>query len=562
MKKLINHPRDVVRESLEGLVLTRPETALMQDRLIIVRTDRVVDDANRATVPVALVSGGGAGHEPAHAGYVASGMLTAAVSGEVFSSPSVDAVLDGIRAVTGDAGCLLIVKSYTGDRLNFGLAAELARTEGHRVEMVVVADDVAIVDSDANAGRRGLAGTIVVHKAAGAAAEAGRPLAEVAAVARSVAAGVGTIGVGLTGVTVPGAAGPGFTLAADEVELGLGIHGEPGVQREMLRPADDLVADLVHRVIADRGIAAGDRVVALVGSAGATPLMELAIVTRAVVTVLSAAGIELVRVWQGPVLTSLDMAGVSVTVLLLPGDAAGAELLELLDAPTSSASWPGRGPAEPPRLRRAPAPAAAPDRQGSTDPDLLVRAAVDAACRALLADEAELTRLDQVVGDGDLGTALARGARAWLEQPIDGSAAQLLRRLSEYARRDIGGTSGPLYAVGLLRTSEALQHGGWAEAFADGVSAISDLGGATVGDRTMVDALWPAAEAAPRGLDAAVEAARRGAAKTAQQVARRGRSSYLGDRVRGHPDPGAVAVAVWLGAVRDALAAPGPLTGQ
>ena len=270
MKKLINDPRQVVRESLEGLVLSQSGTGLLGDDLTVVRTDRVVDDANRGRLPVAVVSGGGAGHEPAHAGYVAAGMLTAAVSGDIFSSPSVDAVLAGIRAVTGEAGCLLVVKSYTGDQLNFGLAAELARAAGLAVEMVVVGDDVAIEASDANAGRRGLAGTVLVHKVAGAAAEAGRPLAEVAALARRVADTVGTMGVGLSAVTLPAVGEPSFVLKPDEIELGLGIHGEPGVSREQHRPADDLVADLVDRICTDRGLARGSRALALVGSAGAT----------------------------------------------------------------------------------------------------------------------------------------------------------------------------------------------------------------------------------------------------------------------------------------------------
>jgi triose/dihydroxyacetone kinase / FAD-AMP lyase (cyclizing) len=550
-KKLINDPAKVVRESLEGAVWTQPGTALLGDRLIVVRADRVVNHDNRADLPVALVSGGGAGHEPAHAGYVAAGMLTAAVSGEVFSSPSVDAILDAIRAVTGNAGCLLIVKSYTGDRLNFGLAAEIARGDGLAVEMVVVADDVAIVESDANAGRRGLAGTVLVHKAAGAAAAAGRPLADVAAVARLVTVRLGTIGVGLSGVTVPGADGPGFVLADGEVEVGLGIHGEPGVARESLRPVDALVDDLVRRIASDRDLVPGSRVVALVGSAGATPPMELNIVTRAVALTLGSLGLELERLWQGLVMTSLDMVGISVTLLGLPAGKEGDDLLALLDAPTSSLAWPGGPIAQPPKLLIVDVPeTASPEAESEDAHDQRVRAAIDAACRALLDQEAELTRLDQIVGDGDLGTALARGARAWLADPAAGSAARQLRRLSEHARRVIGGTSGPLYAVGLHRSAEALATGAtWADAFTAGVSAITELGGAVVGDRTMVDALAPAAQAAVDGLDAVVEAARRGAESTRQQVARRGRSSYLGERVRGHPDPGAVAVTVWLSAM-------------
>lgn len=555
MKKLINDPHDVVRESLEGLVLSRAGLALLTDRSIVVRADRVVTETNRASVPVALVSGGGAGHEPAHGGYVAPGMLTAAVSGDVFSSPSVDAVLDGIRAVAGEAGVLLVVKSYTGDRLNFGLAAELARAEGHAVELVVVADDVAIEDSDANAGRRGLAGTVLVHKTAGAAAEQGRSLAQVAAVARTVAAGVGTMAVGLSAVTVPAAGEPAFVLGDDEVEVGLGIHGEPGVRREPLRPADALVADLVEAILADRRLGAGDRVVALVGSAGATPPMELAIATRAVARALAARGIEVVRLWSGPVMTSLDMAGVSVTLLPLSPDSdpTGSELLDLLDAPTGSPAWPGRAGDQIPEVTTIAIPPAPVGRLVDEGHDRAVRAAVDAACRTLLDREAELTQLDQVVGDGDLGAALARGARAWLTDPADGSPAQLLRRLADHARREIGGTSGPLYAVGLLATSEALTAGAdWPAAFAAGVEGVKTLGGARVGDRTMVDALEPAAAASVEGLAAAVAAAQAGADSTTTQTARRGRSSYLGRRVHGHPDPGAVAVVRWLTAVRDA----------
>ncbi|NYI70276.1 dihydroxyacetone kinase [Naumannella cuiyingiana] len=547
MKKLLNNPDDVVTEALEGTALTQPWLALLAGRTIAVRRDRLVTDDNRAELPVALISGGGAGHEPAHAGYVAPGMLTAAVSGAVFASPSVDAICDGIRAVTGDAGALLIVKSYTGDRLNFGLAAELARADGLAVEMVVVADDVALTDDDGNAGRRGLAGTILVHKIAGALAERGAGLAEVAAAARRVAETVGTMGVGLGPATVPGGAA-GFELGGDEIELGLGIHGEPGVSREKLPAADELAATMIDRIVADRGLSAGDRVVLLAGNAGATPTMELMIMVRAAARALRERGIEVARVWQGPVLTSIDMPGASLSVLPVDDEQLGA-----LDAPTAAPAWPGGGGSEPAGADEVYVPVPQAGEAGAElgEPDAGVRAAVDRATEALLAAEAELTRLDAEVGDGDLGQALARGARAWQAEPVDGSAAAILRTLSAIARREIGGTSGPLYAAGLLRAGEALAEGaGWPDAFSAGVDGVIELGGAQVGDRTMVDALVPAAEASRRGLDAAIEAARTGAAGTAEQTARRGRSSYLGERVHGHPDPGAVAVVIWLEALR------------
>src|SRR6185503_13661558 len=227
MKKLINSPRTLVREMLEGLADLHPGLAILDSDNVILRADLPAAQQR----PVALLSGGGSGHEPAHAGYVGEGMLTAAVAGEVFTSPSVDSVLAAIRASAGPAGAVLIVKNYTGDRLNFGLAAELARAGGIAVEQVVVADDVALSGVVADERRRGIAGTVLVHKIAGAAAAAGRSLADVAQLARDAAADLGTMGVALGACTVPAAGKPGFALAAGEIELGLGIHGEAGVER-------------------------------------------------------------------------------------------------------------------------------------------------------------------------------------------------------------------------------------------------------------------------------------------------------------------------------------------
>ena len=548
-KKLINDPLEVVRESMEGVVLTQPGTAILRDRTIVVRRDRLSHGPNTA-LPVALISGGGAGHEPAHAGYVARGMLTAAVSGGVFSSPSVDAVLDGIRAVTGTAGALLIVKSYTGDRLNFGLAAELARSEGYDVRMVVVADDVALADDDENAGRRGLAGTVLVHKTAGALAEQGGSLDDVTAAAQAVATGVGTMGLGLTPCVVPGSDEPGADIAEHGVELGLGIHGEPGVTSIDMAPADELAGRLVDGVVQDRGYESGTHVVALINSTGGTPPMELAIVSRAAVNLLQQKGIRVDRIYQGLVMTSLEMAGCSISLLATD---VHPDLLALLDAPTASIGWPSRGASDAPGLVQVELPAAAwsPQEEEGVD-DRICAGGIERACNALLAAEEELTQMDKVVGDGDLGTALARGARSWLGQPETGDARHQLRALAAVVRREVGGTSGPLYAAGLLRAAEAVgAEGDWAAALQAASQGVQELGGAKEGDRTMVDALAPAAAEAGAGLGAAQAAARRGADLTTSQVARRGRSSYLGDRVKGHPDPGAVAITVWLDALSD-----------
>ncbi|WP_329000802.1 dihydroxyacetone kinase family protein [Kribbella sp. NBC_00709] len=547
MKKLINTPADVVPEMLRGFALANPGIVVLGDG-VVARVDRA---ALRAKGQVALISGGGAGHEPAHAGYVGSGMLTAAVAGDVFSSPSADAVLKAIRAVGGPGGVLLIVKNYTGDRLNFGLAAEIARGEGIAVEMVVVADDAALADSDENAGRRGLAGTVLVQKIAGAAAEEGQSLEEVARLARAAAASVATVGVALSGCTIPAAGKAGLELGPDEIEWGLGIHGEPGVERGVIPTADEIVDRLLGHLISDRDLGKGDQVVMLVNNLGGTPAMELGIIAQRAVTQLAARGIQLERLWVGTFLTALEMAGCSLSLARV-----GDKALALLDAPTTTAAWPaahlGRLATHEPEPEPNPtvAPAAPVDER--------LWRSVAAICKALIDAESQLTELDQVVGDGDLGISLARGARAVLEGKAEydgGDVAATLRGIAATVRRTVGGTSGPLYAALLLRTAAAVSAGAsWGDAFGEGVGAVAELGGARSGDRTMLDALLPAAAALRTGdVSDAAAAARKGADETAGILARRGRSSYLGERVLGTVDPGAEAVAIWLAAIATEL---------
>jgi dihydroxyacetone kinase len=566
MKKLINRPQDVVEEMVEGLVAAYPGLRRLPGQTVLIRADL----PDRTERPVAVISGGGSGHEPAHAGYVGRGMLSAAVAGQVFTSPSPDAVLAALRATSGPRGALLVVKNYTGDRLNFGLAAELARAEGLPVEIVRVADDVALADSVKHAGRRGLAGTILVHKVAGAAAEAGMSLAEVAAQAREVAAAVRTMGVALSACTVPAAGQPTFSLGEDEIELGLGIHGEPGVRRGPMEPADVLVGRLLDAILAEKTSASAGRVVLLVNNLGGTPMMELAIVTRRAVAVLRNRGLVVERVYLGTFLSALEMAGVSLSVL--PVDE---QRLARLDAATEAPAWtgsaarPGARTAAPLEPLPAPAPPSVLTRPQTRLGEALL-AAMQAGANALIAESSRLTQMDQVVGDGDLGISLERGARAALQAlpsyPLDDPAATL-QALGVTLQRALGGTSGPLYAVFFLRAAACLRRGDpespttWAEAFQAGCSGIAELGGAVPGDRTMLDALLPAAgafqSAAHSGqsvsdaLRAASAAASAGARATADMMPRRGRSSYLGARALGHSDPGAEAVAVWLGAVSE-----------
>jgi dihydroxyacetone kinase len=417
---------------------------------------------------------------------------------------------------------------------------------------VVVADDVALHATVPPERRRGIAGTVLVHKLAGAAAAAGRGLADVAAVARAASAELGSMGVGLDACTVPAAGRPGFELGPAEIELGLGIHGEQGVERAALLPADALVERMLGAILGDRGLGAGARVALLVNGLGGTPPMELAIVARRALAFLREQGLVVERAWAGEFLTALEMPGVSLSLLRVD-DAR----LALLDAPAGAPAWPGGGKlAARQVVAGVAAPAVANPPAGPLAPAL--RRAVLAVAGALEAAEPRLTELDSRAGDGDLGVSMVRAAEALRALP-EGAFADpptLLAAMADALRRAIGGSSGPFYATALMRAARELPASPgvaeWAVAFREGVAAVAALGGAKPGDRTMLDALVPAADAfaaAGGGLQeaarAAAEAAERGAEATASMVPRLGRASYLGARAVGAPDAGAAAVAVW-----------------
>jgi triose/dihydroxyacetone kinase / FAD-AMP lyase (cyclizing) len=558
MKKIINDPRHVVREMLQGSVARSPGQALLSNQNVVVRK------AQDGNATVAILSGGGSGHEPAHAGYVGEGLLAAAIAGDVFTSPSVDAVLAAIRTVGGSAGAVLVVKNYTGDRLNFGLAAEIARSEGIPVEIVTVADDVALRDTVTPDRRRGIAGTVLIHKVVGAAAAAGKSVGEVAELGRRAATGLGSMGVALGSCTVPAAGHPGFELGEDEIEYGLGIHGEPGVRKGSIAPADGLAATVLSTIIEDLALTSGQRVALLVNGLGATPPMELDILLRGALAVLRERGIEVVRAWCGNFLTALDMPGASLSVLKVDD-----ELLRLLDAPASAPAWHGSGLLnDAPILEVATAPGEATVTGSPTPAGDAVRRAAHAAAEALIKAEHELTDLDAKAGDGDLGASLRRGAEAVLTLPDHAwySPESALRYMADAMRQAIGGSSGPFYATGLMRAARELSGVAeptpvqWHAALVAAADAIANLGGAKAGDRTMLDALYPAADAYEAALDSGMSpfealealhlAASRGAEETATLKARAGRAAYLGDRAMGIADGGAVAVAIWMGALR------------
>jgi dihydroxyacetone kinase-like protein len=310
MKKFINSVETVEDEMIQGLVKAYPQYLKKVDGY------NVVVRANKKEGKVALISGGGSGHEPAHAGYVGEGMLDAAVAGAVYTSPASDAILEGIRAIATDKGVLMVIKNYTGDVMNFEMAADMARDEGIDVKQVVVNDDVAVDGSLYTVGRRGVAGTVFVHKIAGALAETGASLDEVQAVAQKVIDNVRTMGAATLPSTIPASGKPGFELADDEMEVGIGIHGEPGTHREKLMTANEITDHLLGKILADIDYS-GSEVAVMVNGSGSTPLMELYIINNHVADVLAEKGIKVVQTFVGEYMTSIDMAGFSISVLKL-----------------------------------------------------------------------------------------------------------------------------------------------------------------------------------------------------------------------------------------------------
>jgi dihydroxyacetone kinase len=686
--QLVNQPTHAEAEAVDGLVW-----AHAQHMQRLVYADAPTDAAHAATTQtgvdqqqsggeligvvrrgvfasgqVALVSGGGSGHEPAHCGLVGAGMLSGAVAGAVFTSPSaraVEAMLVQLQRQGASGGVLLVLKNYTGDRLNFGLATEMAAARcGVRVRIVVVADDCALEASPSASGertaawtpgnRRGLAGTVLVHKCAG--AEAAKPtatLASVEGVAREVIRRVRTMNVSLGGCTIPAVGAPGFVLPPGEMELGLGIHGEAGVRRAPLLRADALTTHLLECVCTDVGLQAGARVALLLNNLGGVTQLEMGVLTRALLRSATRVrgGLRVERLLVGVYMTSLDMRGFSVSVLEVDDT-----LLALLDAPTSAPGWiPASTPAASLADTRVRSELCADEQQQRNETETGHRGgeALEAPRtengrrmqRVLLSvagmlkvREAHFTALDQAAGDGDLGLSLTRGADCVLRAPNTlpyDQPGEALRLLGARLARALAGSSGPLYGVFCLRvaallceeagrqaethtvveraekqeqeqeqeqskqeepqekdsderelederekgmvpdqkeSAEVEESGAsdertsmraWACALLGGAQAISELGGATPGDCTMLDALCPAVKAfahavaeqraLPEAVACAAEAAFSGAERTVGMRVAKGRGAYLGERAVGCMDPGAGAVACIAQTIAEAL---------
>ena len=532
MTQFVNNKEDIVQEAIDGTIAASGGKLARLDGYphirVVMRTDW---DKSK----VALVSGGGSGHEPAHAGFVGEGMLTAAVCGDVFASPSVDAVLAGILAVTGEAGCLLIVKNYTGDRLNFGLAAERARAFGLNVEVVIVDDDIALPHLPQ---ARGVAGTLFVHKIAGALAENGATLEDVTTAAQRVIAGTRTIGMSLDTCTVPGAPKENRIPKA-KAELGLGIHGEAGVEQVDYSGAKTAMGMVVDKLANE--LSNGGKYVALLNNLGGASVLEMSVLTHELVQSSLGAKLKFI-VGPGAMMTSLDMHGFSVSVY-----PASPEDIVALQSPTSLGAWPGLKRLSQVQVVELPDGLRPVRPIASEHPE--TRTFLTKCCNLLMSAEDDLNALDAKSGDGDTGTTLAGASRA-LVNAMDrlplADHTQLYRAIGQELSETMGGSSGVLLAIFFAAAGDAASSGStMREALVAGLERMQEIGGAKMGDRTMIDALEPALEQLRHGVPAAASAARAGADRTADMLqAKAGRASYLNaEQLKGHVDPGAEAVA-------------------
>jgi dihydroxyacetone kinase len=578
-KKIINDAKDSVDEFIDGLLLQYP------NRLVKLQNHNVVLTANPSSDDqVQLLSGGGSGHEPSHAGWIGNGMLSGAICGGIFASPSVTAILAAIRVSKSSKGVLLVVKNYTGDRLNFGMACEKANMEGILCKMVVVADDCAIARTKGITGARGVAGTVLIHKVAGAAAKKGKSLDEVVDLADQVSARMGTLGVALDSVTVPGADEVNNRLDDNTIEIGLGIHGEAGMKQSPQLTANEMAKEMIEtiqkygRVDADGKIVPmfekGNDLCVLINNLGGTSNFEMSIFANSAVTLLEKDyGCKVSRLLVGSYMTSFDMHGASMTILNLSG--ASQELIDLLDEPTDAPAWTacdisttGQRPSatERPEVvvdESAAAKVNLPPVQ-IADFEATAKSMIQKAAQALSDQESMLTKYDTIVGDGDCGITMKRGANEVLERLDKGTLATshpvtMFAAMADAVSASMGGTSGVLLELMFRKMSSTLSRcdkidlGEMSKAFQAGVHVISLYGGATVGSRTMLDAMIPAAATLVKSnnLSHAAIKAKEGADGTAKMIeASAGRSNYLSsETLEGTPDPGAAAVAVVLNAL-------------
>lgn len=570
MKKIINKHETVVIEMCNGLTLARPELELLQKYKVVKKKEI---DKNK----VSLISGGGSGHEPAHAGYVGKGMLDAAICGDVFASPSQIQVYQGIKAAKSEKGTLLIIKNYSGDVMNFSNAAAMAKEEGIDVDFIKVGDDIAVQDSLYTVGRRGVAGTVLVHKVVGAAAEEGLSLQEVKMIGQHAADRVRTIGFAFDSCTVPAAGTPTFDISENDMEYGVGIHGEPGRSREPMESADELAKRMVNQLAADLVVTEGESVTLLVNGFGSTPLQELYLLNQCVYRELAEKGIRIYRCFVGNYMTSIDMAGASVSLMKMDDT-----LKKYMDMPCHAPGFLVEGAVE-----QKPYTKIITQETKEVDTAMTcktewkkiksskltldnITAMVAVMGEFILQNEAEFCKLDSYAGDGDFGMSVAKGflqvKREWDDILANEHTTikEFLLACSVIIMEYCGGASGPIW--GSAFRAAALQAGdkkdmslgGFANMMHAAVRGVQTTGersfgrGAIVGDKTLIDALVPCADALSESATAldnwkaalikGANAAVKGAEATKDLVARMGRAGVVGKRSLGHPDAGAYAL--------------------
>ncbi|XP_035824805.1 triokinase/FMN cyclase isoform X2 [Aplysia californica] len=511
-------------------------------------------------------------------------MLTASACGSVFASPPPKCIMAAVDAACGqnkNCAVMMIVTNYTGDRLNFGIACERARVKGHQTEMIVVGEDCALDSVDHSAGRRGLAGTMFIHKIAGAMAEQGMGLAEMTSELNKIKSRMGTMGVSLSPCSVPGS-GPNFTLQPDEMELGLGVHGEAGVKRIKVLSAKETVRTMMDHMTNPQSsthidVSSGDRVALMVNNLGGTSVLELNIVAKEAIEYLERRGVSVERAYCGTYMTSLEMAGVSITVLHIDD-----RIRAFLDFPTDAPGWkscylpPGATVRITPPLVKVQLDDQILSDAGAGKLDAaasaLVYKSIKHVCERLVSSEAHLNDLDTQSGDGDCGSTVARGARAILSKlgsaeqpglPVD-CPLTLALRLGQIAEDTMGGSSGALYSLfftGASQELKTLTADSLAKAVDSGLKALMKYGGAKPGQRTMIDPIDAASKSLSQNSQLSLSEAVKVAAKaseamaqsTAGMDAQAGRASYVNKELLTKPDPGAVAVAMWMTAIADAL---------
>lgn len=540
-----NNRKQLVNDAIEGILISAPHGNLV--KLDVDPAIRIVARSDWDKSRVAVISGGGSGHEPAHAGFVGKGMLTAAVCGDLFASPSVDAVLNAIVAVTGDRGCLLIVKNYTGDRLNFGLAAEKAKRYGLKVEMVIVADDIALPD---NKQPRGIAGTALVHKIAGYAAEHGKSLSEVRDIAQQACDNLWSLGVAMQTCNLPGSDEEEGRIKQGHVELGLGIHGEPGASVMDTQNSKAIIDTLVTPLKAQAG---DGRFAVLINNLGGVSALEMALLTKELAHSALKENIAYL-IGPAPLVSALDMKGFSLTLLKLN------DLFEkALHEEVETLGWQKPVAFAPLRTQEHSAIHDRVEFTPSANPQ--VGEYVSVVTKTLIQLENRLNALDAKVGDGDTGSTFAQGAREIAQRleennlPLN-DVSTLLLLVGERLATVMGGSSGVLMSIFFTAAGQKLHDGqSLADALLSGLAQMKQYGGADLGDRTLIDALQPALEALQKGdLKAAAQAAHQGAEATARMgKAGAGRSSYVNkENLDGVMDPGAVAVAEVFKAIVEA----------